>query len=59
MGYLARHIYHGHPDIETVHALDPARPPDVMSGTNKWSSRLLSGKMPHPELGYARNALGS
>lgn len=59
ISYLARDIYNGHPDIETIHALEPNRPPDVMGGTNKWSFQPRPGKTPHLELGYADFALES
>jgi hypothetical protein len=59
IGYLAKDVYHGHPDIETVRELDPTRPPEVMSGGNKWSFRIRTGSVPRFELGYAAFALES
>jgi hypothetical protein len=59
IGYLAKDVYHGHPEIETVKELDPTRPTDVAGGENKWSFRLRSGAGPYLELGYAAFALES
>jgi hypothetical protein len=59
IGYLARDVYHGHPEIETVRELDPTRPPEVMGGGNKWSFRVRTGSTPRVELGYAGFALES
>jgi hypothetical protein len=59
IGYLAKDVYHGHPDIETVRELDLTRPPEVMGGENKWSFRVRTGSIPSLELGYAAYALES
>lgn len=59
IGHLAKNVYHGHPDIETLHELDSTRPPEVMTGGNKWSFRVRPGAIPHLDLGYADAAIES
>lgn len=59
IGYLARDVYDGHPDIQTLRALDTRRPVDINGGENQWSFRLKPGARPHFDLGYAHFSLES
>jgi len=60
VGYLARHVYNGHQDIETLQE----RPKDVEwtapDPSNKWRFRVKPGAgVPYLETGYADFALES
>ena len=58
IGYLARDVYDGHPDIRTVQKLDVTKPTSFKDTSNRWIFRLKnSTSVPRFETGYARFAL--
>jgi hypothetical protein len=60
IGYLARDVYDGHPDIRTVQKLDVTMPTSFSDTSNRWTFRLKgSSSVPRLETGYARFALES
>jgi hypothetical protein len=60
IGYLARDVYDGHPDIETVQRLDEGRPTSFSDKSNRWVFRLKnSGAVPRITTGYAKFAVDS
>jgi len=60
IGYLARHVYDGHPDIETVQRLPESRAWSAPEKSSKWRFRLKPGvKQPRFETGYADFAMQS
>ena len=64
IGYLARYVYDGHPDVVTDQALPTEREQGGASGghnpATKWRFRLKPGAgVPHFETGYADFALES
>jgi hypothetical protein len=60
IGYLARDVYDGHPDICTVQKLDVSKPTSFTDTSNRWIFRLTnSNSVPRLETGYARFALDS
>jgi len=60
IGYLAKHVYDGHPDIETVQRLPEAREWSAPEPSTKWRFRIKPGAgVPHLDTGYAGYALRS
>src|SRR6185295_16369358 len=60
IGYLARDVYDGHPDIETVQRLDPAKPTSFTDTSNRWIFKLKDRRSaPRLITGYAAFALES
>jgi hypothetical protein len=60
IGYLARDVYDGHPDISTVQKLDVNKPTSFNDTSNRWIFRLKDLKsVPCLETGYARFAVDS
>lgn len=60
IGYLAKHVYDGHPDIETVQRLPPEREWSAPAPSSKWRFRIKPGAgTPRFDTGYADVALGS
>jgi hypothetical protein len=60
VGYLARYVYDGHPDVETVQRLPVEREWNRPERATKWNFRLKPGVgAPHFETGYADFALES
>ena len=60
IGYLARDVYDGHPDIETLQRLPESRAWSAPEPSNKWRFRVKPGvKQPRLKTGYADFALES
>jgi hypothetical protein len=60
IGYLARNVYDGHPDIETVQRLPESRAWSAPTPSSKWRFRIKPGvKQPRFETGYAEIAVRS
>ena len=58
LGYPARDVYDGHPDIRTVQKLDVTKPTSFTDTSNRWIFRLKNSlSVPRLEIGYARFAL--
>jgi hypothetical protein len=60
IGYLAKHVYHGHPDIETVQRLPEENEWRAPTPSSKWRFRVKPGAgVPRLDTGYADIALRS
>ena len=60
IGYLARDVYDGHPDFETVQRLPESRAWAAPEPSSKWRFRVKPGvKQPRLKTGYADFALQS
>ncbi len=60
IGYLAKEVYDGHPEIDTLQRLDESKPTSLKDTSNKWMFRVKPGaKTVHLHTGYAEIALAS
>lgn len=60
IGYLARDVYDGHPEIDTLSKLDESKPTSLKDQSNKWVFKLKKQpKPPRLVTGYAKIALDS
>jgi len=60
IGYLARDVYHGHPDVETVQRLPESRAWSAPEKSSKWRFRLKPGVgRPRFDTGYGDIAVCS
>jgi hypothetical protein len=59
VGYLAKEVYNGHPDLVTVQRLDVSKPTSIKDSSNKWIFRVRPGVQPRIETGYAQIAIDS
>ena len=48
IGYLARDVYDGHPDIRTVQKLDVTKPTSFKDTSNRWIFRLKNSSVRSP-----------